>query len=115
MTTLFFDENLSFRLPSLTQDFWPGSSHPELLAMRGCTDTAIWKFAADQGHIIVSKDDDFRQRVLLYGPPPKVLWLTIGNSGTKHVVETLRRHGAKIEAFSQETETGLLILPPPTL
>jgi predicted nuclease of predicted toxin-antitoxin system len=34
---------------------------------------------ASQQLSILSKDSDFYQRSLLFGPPPKLIWLRIGN------------------------------------
>lgn len=41
-----------------------------------------WDYAGFHGFVIVSKDNDFRQLSFLKGPPPKVVWLSIGNAGT---------------------------------
>lgn len=45
-------------------------------------DLQIWQYALEHGLTIVSKDNDFRQLSFLYGPPPKVIWLSVGNAGT---------------------------------
>ncbi|MCF6236542.1 MAG: DUF5615 family PIN-like protein [Gammaproteobacteria bacterium] len=78
------DENISSKLVKfLTKDF-PESSHIDFLQMQGTTDTCIWEYAQDENYIIVSKDNDFRQRSFLFGSPPKVIWLAVGN-GAKPV------------------------------
>ena len=51
---------------------------------------AIWAHARDGKFTVVSKDDDFRSSTLVRGPPPKVIWLQIGNSSTAAVVNSLR-------------------------
>jgi predicted nuclease of predicted toxin-antitoxin system len=45
-----------------------------LLGLRGATDTAVWEYAKVEGFVLVSKDNDFRQRSFQYGAPPKVVW-----------------------------------------
>jgi len=107
---LLLDENLSVRLVRLLAVPYPGSSHPDLLGLRGATDTTLWQLAREQGLVLVSKDDDFRQRSLLLGHPPKVVWLGIGNTSTSAVSALLTREVAGITAFINDPETALLIL-----
>ena len=55
------------------------------VGLREATDAAIWEFAEQGNWIIVTKDEDFVQRVLLQAEGPRVVWLRIGNS-TKSVL-----------------------------
>lgn len=107
---LLFDENLSHRLVDLLAAEFPHSSHPKRIGMRGASDLALWEYARQHDFIIVSKDNDFRQRVFLLGSPPKVIWLSIGNAGTRAIVVLLRNHVHRIEAFATSSEEGLLVL-----
>ena len=91
---------------------WPGSTHIELLAMRGASDEAIWKRARDSDLIIVSKDDDFRSLALVRGPPPKVIWLQVGNASTAAVANLLRTNALLINTFSLDPVEALLSLQP---
>jgi predicted nuclease of predicted toxin-antitoxin system len=110
MTSLLFDENLSHSLVRMLEDIFPQSVHPDLEKLRGATDDVLWRLAAKRGFVIVSKDDDFRQRALFYGPPPKVVWLPIGNVSTLVVATFLRQHAEIIRTFANEADTALLIL-----
>ena len=87
---LLFDENLSPRLVELLAADFPGCTHIELLGMRGAADAAVWDYARENGYTIVSKDNDFRQRAFLHGPPPKVIWLSVGNSGTNRIATLMQ-------------------------
>lgn len=107
---LYYDENLSPKLVDLLSTEFPGSSDPEFSQMRGARDPQIWDHAIEQGFIIVSKDNDFRQRAFLEGPPPKVVWLSVGNAGTEAVEELLRSHLKVIQQFANNPEDGLLVL-----
>ena len=107
---LLLDENLSSRLVQNLSVEFPGISHIELLGLRGSTDRAVWEFARDQNYAIVSKDNDFRQRSFLYGTPPKVIWLSVGNAGTSKVESLLRENHEQIARFLPQTEEGLLVL-----
>lgn len=107
---LLFDENLSPRLVELLAAEFPDSTHPERLGMRGTADAVIWAYARDHGYTIVSKDNDFRQYAFLYGPPPKVLWLSVRNAGTTEIASILAGHAAEIQTFDEALEQSLLVI-----
>jgi len=75
VTGYLFDENLPRRLsftPSLpivhATDLGPSRS-----------DTQLWDFAREKQLVIVSKDTDFSDRMMLQSPPPWVVHLRFGN------------------------------------
>jgi predicted nuclease of predicted toxin-antitoxin system len=107
---LLFDENPNPKLVKLLDNEFPDSNHVERLKLRGSTDTTLWELAKRQGFIIVSKDNDFRQRAFLLGPPPKVIWLSIGNAGTSEILKVLKQNVSTIQFFEENNEEGLLIL-----
>ena len=107
---LLLDENLSPRLVELLAGDFPDSTHIERLRMRGATDAAIWAYAREQGYTIVSKDNDFRQYAFLHGPPPKVIWLSVGNAGTAAIANLLRTQTSTILTFNSDPEQSLLVL-----
>jgi predicted nuclease of predicted toxin-antitoxin system len=59
---------------------------------------------------LVSKDEDFHRMSVLFGPPPKVIWVRLGNCSTDDVIRLLRDSGDAIEAFLQHAEAGFLAL-----
>ena len=107
---LLFDENLSPKLVRMLSGAFPKSKHVEELGMRGGTDRAIWEHARVHGFVIVSKDNDFRQIAFMQGPPPKVIWLSIGNAGTTAVAALLTQRILTIQTFLDAPEEGLLVL-----
>ena len=107
---LLLDENISAKLVKyLLQDF-PESSHIDYLEMQGVTDTDIWDYASKEGYIIVSKDNDFRQKSFVLGAPPKVVWLSVGNGGTQLIKKLLLTNFTEIKRFVDDPEEGLLVL-----
>ena len=88
---LLLDQNLSPRLVSALADVFPGSIHVRDVGLSRATDDAVWNYAAQHGHVIVSKDAEFHQRSFLLGHPPKVVWIRRGNCSTRDI-ETLLRH-----------------------
>jgi predicted nuclease of predicted toxin-antitoxin system len=107
---LLFDGNLSPRLITFLAGEFPLCTHLEMLGMRGITDASIWDYAKEHGFAIVSKDNDFRQRAFVYGAPPQVIWLSIGNASTKAVAELLRSRVARIQSFIQDSSDSMLVL-----
>ncbi len=108
---LLFDENLSPRLCRLLGDVYPGSTHVRDIGLRGAQDERIWSHARENGFLVVSKDNDFRQQSFLRGAPPKVIWLSVGNAGTREIAELLRREASRLLAFESDVEDALVELP----
>ena len=74
------------------------------------TDETVWKYAKANDLIIVSKDADFYQWNLVYGYPPKVIWIRRGNCSTNDIENILRKNYLNIEQFVNDTSASILIL-----
>ena len=107
---LLIDENLSIRLVALLQAEYPGSAHVEQLLGRGRSDDEVWEHARVNGFAIASKDNDFRQRAFLSGPPPKVVWLSVGNAGTDEIAALLKARANALSRFEANPEEALLVI-----
>ncbi len=107
---LLLDENLSPRLVSAIEDLFPGSVHVRDVGLLGQSDESIWRFARDRGFAVTTKDSDFEQRAVFRGPPPKVVWIRLGNRSTNEVARILRAYAEAIRRFLEEQETAILIL-----
>lgn len=107
---LLFDENLSAKLATRLLDIFPGSSHITTVGLEGSADLVIWNYAQKNDFVIVSKDNDFRQRAFRYGTPPKVIWLSIGNAGTTSILALIKQNFQLIEDFEKQTEEALLVI-----
>lgn len=108
---LLFDQNLSRNLVGHLQDAFPGSRHVTVLGLDTATDREIWNHAREHGYLIVSKDSDFRQLAFLFGPPPKVVWLRVGNASTATVLRVILNHVDAIESFALTEDEALLVFP----
>jgi predicted nuclease of predicted toxin-antitoxin system len=108
---LLFDQNLSRRLPALLAAEFPGSEQVLLAGLDQADDQAVWAYAAARGLAVASKDSDFRDRSARLGPPPKVLWLRVGNGPTRAVEALRRSRAADIRAFLADPAAVLLELP----
>ena len=49
------------------------------VGLREAADSEIWTFAEQGAWIVVTKDDDFAERVLMHSGGPQVVWLRIGH------------------------------------
>jgi predicted nuclease of predicted toxin-antitoxin system len=107
---LLFDENLATRLVAHLGDLYPGCCHVADRGLAGGSDRAIWQYARDHGLVIVSKDEDFQQLSVLYGMPPKVIWLRLGNCSTADIIRVLRERLNEIERFVAGEEATFLAL-----
>ena len=109
--SLLFDQNLSPRLPALLAAEFPNAQHVRSIGMAAAHDQDVWDYAASHDLIIVSKDADFQHRSLLYGWPPKVIWLRIGNKPTSAVTELLKNRRLEVQTFKADPLAALLALP----
>ena len=95
MKGFLFDENLPARLrflPSLP--IVPLSTigeHP--------SDSEIWEYARRHDLVIVSKDADFSDRIILNSPPPRVTHLRFGNLRRNEFHALLARVWPQIETL----------------
>jgi predicted nuclease of predicted toxin-antitoxin system len=107
---LLFDENLSHRLVALLADRFPRSTHVRDVGLLGAEDERIWAYAAENAFLLVSKDTDFYQRSLVFGAPPKVVWLRIGNAPTRAVFTLLRDRYLSVRRFAEDPEATFLTI-----
>ncbi len=107
---LLFDENLSFRLTPLIEDIYPGALHVREAGLLGASDLRIWTYAAKNGFMLVSKDTDFYERSLLFGAPPKIVWLRIGNCTVNETVALLRNQYIIVRNFHGDESATFLPL-----
>jgi predicted nuclease of predicted toxin-antitoxin system len=107
---LLLDENLSDRIIHRIVDLYPDSTHVKTLALTNTDDVVIWEYAKANDFIIVSKDSDFHQRSLLYGHPPKFIYLRVGNCPTSRIVQILRDNFDLINQFGDSKVESILVL-----
>ena len=105
-----FDEILAARLTDELADLYPGSAHIMALGLGGAGDRAIWARAAAGEFVLVTKDEDFHRLSVLLGPPPKVIWIRLGNCATADVARLLRFRSDEVRAFAEQTEAAFLEL-----
>jgi predicted nuclease of predicted toxin-antitoxin system len=109
---LLFDQNLSYKLVRSFSDEFPGSAHVRDLGLASALDTEVWEYAKRLGFTIVSKDTDFSQRGFLFGPPPKVVWIRLGNCSTKEIEDVLHSYATEIRQFGLDSDSSFFPIDP---
>ena len=107
---LLIDQNLAPRLVQLLGPSFDGSVHVRDLGLSQADDRQIWEHAKADGYIILSKDDDFHQRGLVLGHPPKVIWGQLGNASTREVCEAVLKFQSSIEEFAASPEESVMVI-----
>ena len=107
---LLLDQNISRKLVPLLHEEFPDSAQVVELDLAQSTDRQIWDYAGQNDYVIVSKDSDFRQLAFLFGPPPKAVWLNVGNVSSTTIFEIIRDNRDTITHFSNSSEESFLLL-----
>lgn len=107
---LLLDQYLAPALVRRLADLFPGAAHVRELGLAAADDAIIRSRAASEGWTIVTKDDDFRQRSFLYGAPPKVVWIRLGNCATDDIERPLRTRALQVLTFVDDPRAALLVL-----
>ena len=110
---LLFDQNLSRFLVERVSSEFKGSLHVIQLGLGQATDRKIWDCAGEHGFTIVSKDSDFRDLAASSVPPPKAIWLRVGNASTGEIEQLLYANSERILKFEQGDQESLLIIDSP--
>ena len=107
---LLFDQNLSPKLTNLLKDLYPGSQHVYAIGLAEADDRVVWEYARDNNFTIVSKDADYSDLSVLFGSPPKAVWIRRGNCKTMDITEMLRAHYNDIQALADDEERDIITL-----
>ena len=104
---LLFDENISFRVVKKLNSLFPESKHISDLHLDRATDRQIWNYAKVENYTIVTFDADYYDLVTLYGHPPKVIWLRIGNTSTLNLVKSIEGNFENIKSFLTDNDVSV--------
>jgi predicted nuclease of predicted toxin-antitoxin system len=79
------------------------AEHVFFIGLGDVDDVAIWDYAEREAAVVVTKDMDFAERRLRDTSGPTILWLRIGNSTKKELLEIMDRAWPVVEpALSHE-------------
>jgi predicted nuclease of predicted toxin-antitoxin system len=93
MTKIWIDAQLS---PALAA--WINRNYEDIEArsvraveLRDAEDEEIFQAAREEDVVVMSKDSDFPDLLDKYGPRPKVIWVTCGNTSNRRMRSILKR------------------------
>lgn len=72
------------------------------IGLLGAKDLRIWTYAAEHEFLLASKDTDFYLRSLVFGGPPKVIWLRNGNASSRAIAVLLRERYVAVGQFAED-------------
>lgn len=91
---IWVDAHLSPALARwITEEFDHPAQPVRDLGLREAKDRKIFDAARQEETIILTKDADFVELVERLGPPPRIIWLTCGNT-SEAVLRVLLKGGA---------------------
>jgi predicted nuclease of predicted toxin-antitoxin system len=106
---LLVDNNLSFKLVAEFADSFPESAHVRDTVGVEADDIMVWQYALENDFVILTKDNDFDERSLLAGCPPKIIHLVCGNKSTDYILNLMLQNKDEIILFvSLDRENGIL-------
>jgi len=89
--TIWIDAQLSPSLAKwITDTLGIAATAVRDLRLRDAKDFAIFQSARDANVTVLTKDADFPHLLAQHGPPPKVIWVTCGNTSNEHLRHILR-------------------------
>ncbi|SEJ82966.1 Predicted nuclease, contains PIN domain, potential toxin-antitoxin system component [Dyadobacter sp. SG02] len=71
----------------ITENFENPCFSAQFLDLRHAADEEIFAFSKTKNAIVITKDDDFVSLLNRFGSPPKVIWLTCGNTSKNRLKE----------------------------
>lgn len=87
---LWLDEQLSPSLAGwIARQFELVAQPVRDLGFGRASDPEIFLAAREAGAIVMTKDQDFVRLLERHGPPPKVIWVTCGNTSNERMREVL--------------------------
>jgi predicted nuclease of predicted toxin-antitoxin system len=101
---LLFDQNISFRVINLIHDLFPDARHVKDFDLQFSSERQIWNFAKENGYHIVTFDSDFYDLVTLFGHPPKIIWLRLGNTSSSNLSVAFSHHYESIKSFLEDEQ-----------
>jgi predicted nuclease of predicted toxin-antitoxin system len=103
---VWVDAQLSPALaPWLGERFNVSAFSVQHLGYRDATDAQIFEAARAAGAVVLTKDSDFLRLLEQHGPPPQVLWVTVGNTSNARMREVLERTFVRASAMLAGGET----------
>ncbi len=88
---------------------FPDVDHVKSYNLMDTNDYDIFIFARRNNiEAVITLDEDFNLLVLEHNPPPKIIWLRIGNASIAAQAEIILKNAASIRLFLSDSQTDCL-------
>jgi predicted nuclease of predicted toxin-antitoxin system len=109
--TIWVDAHLSPGIAKWIRESFPVDAIPlRDLNLRDADDADIFRAARDADAVVMTKDSDFQDLVQRLGTPPRVIWITCGNTSNARLrvilSKTLPDAIALLESGERVVEIG---------
>ena len=110
---LWLDAQLSPYLARwISEEFGIETRPVRELGLRDAKDREIFLAAREAGAVVLTKDSDFVLLLEQLGPPPQILWLTIGNTSNAYIRKVMTKSSASAWELVQRGESLVEITGP---
>lgn len=99
------DAQLPPALARLLASLGHHAEHVFDLGLHTAADSAIWQHALEHDLIVLTKDEDFPIRRQQSGTGPSVVWIRVGNTSRRALLEWFERLLPQIEGMIRDGET----------
>jgi len=93
------DAQLPPALARLLEQHGHVAEHVVDIGLRHADDSTIWTYAVSHQAIIITKDEDFPQRMLKAKSKPVIVWLRIGNASRRGLLQWFEPMLPQIESL----------------
>ena len=80
------------------------------LGLRDAKDLKIFEAARQAGAVVMTKDKDFVNLLDRFGPPPQIIWLTLGNTSNHKLKEVLKLYFQQVRILLEQKEPIIEIM-----
>lgn len=80
------------------------AEHVYDIGMGAAPDREVWSYAASNGSVLVTKDDDFVTRRIIHDDGPAIVWIRVGNTTNQVLFEYMNRYISTIESLLKAGE-----------
>jgi predicted nuclease of predicted toxin-antitoxin system len=81
------DAQLPPGLARLLSDHGHVAEHVRGVGLGGASDRDLWRYALEHDAVLVTKDEDFPAMVPLGGSSPDIVWVRVGNTRRRALLE----------------------------
>lgn len=87
----------------MLSDSGHAAEHVADIGLLSASDSEIWQYAIDHEAVLITKDEDFADQVVLGRPAPIVVWVRVGNTSRRALLDWCV---PRIDQIVEMTESG---------